>query len=590
MSPLNNKTVALAAAWLAALGGLGTSTLGVAVAQTPGTDAPAAIAPASDAPVAPAAAPNPKPLADAPPTVLLRTNGKVLQGEIRRDANGYVVKTKVGVMLFNRREVERTFRSMAELYTYKASLCPEDDADERLKLATWCLEQKLKEEAKVQLAAVLLMSPENRRAKAMMANLDRPASPNATRDDGLLRASAEVPAPLPADLDLERLREAQARNPRPSGLPVIFNLEPGLAVRRYQEFAATVHPMLQHRCAKCHNEVTPGDFQLIQTRTRKDLSNDLVLRANLEAALRIVTSDDLSRSPILTASGMTHGNGGKPVLGGPASPEYKTLAAWVTSLRPAQAKDANPRAAARPAASGDGGEAFANGRRPSGADPAMPPSPNGPKTLRTPPHSGVDNGQPSAGFPGDEPSTPPGVRAEDAKKYREAVASGYLPQAVPGTRPEDAEVVLPRITRPGQIAPGSQVGMPANAPGDREFVPIAEQQRRLARKLGTDGVVDGASPRTPLARKTNAAPGAPNGLNPSDEDMLAGSGTPVAGIPGAMKLPSGEVVMRLPNGEIVKVATNDPRGRKKDDPAKPSRIDLKKLKVINPKVADDAVK
>ena len=146
MSPPNKITAAIAAAWLAALGVLGTSTPGVAVAQTPGSDAPAATAPASDAPVAPAAAPNLKPLADGPPTVLLRTNGKVLQGEIRRDANGYVVKTKVGVMLFNRREVERTFRSMDELYTYKASLCPEDDADERLKLATWCLEQKLKEE------------------------------------------------------------------------------------------------------------------------------------------------------------------------------------------------------------------------------------------------------------------------------------------------------------------------------------------------------------------------------------------------------------------------------------------------------------
>lgn len=590
MSPPNTKTAAIAAAWLAALGLLGTSTLGVAVAQAPGADGPAATAPASDAPVAPAAAPIPKPLADGPPTVLLRTNGKVLQGEIRRDANGYVVKSKVGVMLFNRREVERTFRSMDELYTYKASLCPEDDADERLKLATWCLEQKLKAEAKVQLAGVLQLSPDNRRAKAMMANLERPASPTATRDEALLRASAEVPAPSPADLDLERLREAHARNPRSTGLPVIFDLEPALAVRRYQEFAATVHPMLQQRCAKCHNEATPGDFQLIQTRTRKDLSNDLVLRANLEAALRIVTTDDLSRSPILMASGMTHGKGGKPVLGGPASPEYRTLAAWVTSLQPTRIKEANASGAARAATTGTPAEGFAAGRRPSGVDPAMPPMSRGPKALRTPPPSEAQIGEPDPTVPLDGMPLPPGVRAEDATAYRAAVASGLRPRAAPGTRPEDAEVVEPRIARPGLIVPGSQPGTQASPPGDGAFVPIAEQQRRLARKLGTDGVAEGPTLRTAPARKADPSLDMPKGRDPSENEMLAGPGVPVEGIPGAMKLPNGEVVMKLPNGEIVKVATNDAPGKKKDDPAKPSRINLKKLKVLNPKVADPAVK
>lgn len=576
MSPSNKTSAAIAAAWLAALGMFGTSTLGVAVAQTPGSAALAATALASDAPVAPAAATTPKPVADGPPTVLLRTNGKVLQGEIRRDANGYVVKTKVGVMLFNRREVEQTFRSMDELYAYKASLCPEDDADERLKLATWCLEQKLKAEAKTQLAAVLQLSPDNRRAKAMMANLDRPASPNATRDDALLRTSAEVPGPLPADLDLERLREAQARNPRPAGLPVIFDLEPALAVRRYQEFASTVHPVLQNRCAKCHNESTPGDFQLIQTRTRKDLSNDLVLRANLEAVLRIVTNNDLSRSPILMACGMTHGNGGKPVLGGPASPEYRTLAAWVTSLRPAKVRETNPSGQARAATPGSPAEGFAAGRRPTGGDPAMPPTSNGPRALRTPPPSGADGGEPGPAAPVDEPPLPPGVRAEDARAFRNAVASGLRPQPAPGTRPEDAEVVQPRITRPGQIAPGSHVGIPANPPDDDQFVPIAEQQRRLARNLGTTGVVDRGAARTSLPKKANPIAGAAKSRNATDDEVL------VDGAPGTLTDPV--------TGQVLRIVTREMLNRKKDDPAKPSRVDLKKLKILNPKAADPDVK
>jgi hypothetical protein len=534
MPPPNKKTTATAAAWLAALGLFGASTLGVAVAQDPAADVPAVAAPASEAPAAPAADPNTKPAPDGPPTVLLRTNGKVLQGEIRRDANGYVVKTKVGVMLFNRREVDRTFRSMDELYAYKASLCPEDDADERLKLATWCLEQKLKPQAKAQLAAVLELSPENRRAKAMMANLDRPDAPvAAARDDGIERASVEMPSPRPADLDLERLREAQARNPRAAGLPVIFDLGPVLAVRRYQEFAATVHPILQNRCAKCHNESTPGDFQLIQTRTRKDLSNELVLRANLEAALRIISSDDLSRSPILTASGMTHGNGGKAVLGGPASPEYRTLAAWVTSLRPTTSKGPGQAATSNSVTGQGQSEGFATGRRPSTADPARPP----PSGARTAP----------------EVRVPPGIRPEDADAYRELASSGFKPRIMPGMRSEDAEVVRPRIRPPGAILPGSEVGIPSDPPGDEEFTTNALRKPK--------------PPARPIAKRGTV----PNDDEPTEPGKLA------PGTPGTITLPS---------GEVVPIVTKDMTEKKKDDPKKPSRIDPKKLKLLIPKPAD----
>ena len=189
------------------------------------------------------------PAPSGPPTVLLLNNGKVLQGEIQKDATGYVLKHKIGVMHFPRRNVERMFHSVAEVYAYKLSLCPENDPDERLKLATWCLEQKMKPEAKAQLQAVLELSPENRRAKAMLGNVDRESVAMPARDSEVVRAGAERVEPEPdADRDLNRLREEFARNPRAAGTPVIFNLDAPLAVKRYQEFARYVHPVLQRRC------------------------------------------------------------------------------------------------------------------------------------------------------------------------------------------------------------------------------------------------------------------------------------------------------------------------------------------------------
>ena len=52
------------------------------------------------------------------------------------------------------------------------------------------------------------------------------------------------------------------------GLPVIFDLPPALAVKRADEFARDVHPVLQTACARCHNEQLPGQFQLIEVKTR----------------------------------------------------------------------------------------------------------------------------------------------------------------------------------------------------------------------------------------------------------------------------------------------------------------------------------
>ena len=360
------KHPTLAAGLLTVLGLVGHPTPCVGAWQDPGPPSP---------PATTTAAPS------GPPTVLLLSNGQVRHGEILKDANGYFVKQKFGTTQYPKRSVERTFRSLREAYEYKKSLCPEQDADERMKLASWCIEQKLMDEAKAELAAVQELSPENRQAKAILATLSRTdALPPGSVDPSVARAGVDVETPPPADLSLTKLREEFARNPQTAGMPAIFDLDVPLAVRRYGEFARNVHPILQKRCAKCHNENTPGEFQMIQTRTSRDLANSLVLQANLEATLRIVDRDDLARSPILTASGMVHdGTGGKPVLGGPQTAEYRALAAWVTSLKAAESAPVPSPKAATSSAASPPAEGFAAGRLAPGRDPAMPPSTRAPQ-------------------------------------------------------------------------------------------------------------------------------------------------------------------------------------------------------------------
>lgn len=276
------------------------------------------------------------------PTLILLKNGKVLHGQILEDTAGYVLKHKVGTIRFPRRDVEGAFVSLEDAYKHKLEQTP-NDADERMDLAIWCLEQKLSPEAKEQLQAVLALSPAHRRAKAMLFNLAAIAGKPAPKDKALIRTNSKAresiedgpEADLPPDeLPLGALREAAERYPKGGGPPIIFELPVPLAVRRYQEFVRAVHPVLQRRCARCHNEQASSEFQLVMARTKQEFSDETILRANLDATLRLVDPEDLTHSTVLISAGMSHGkNGGRPILGGPNHPEFRVLSTWVNSLQ-----------------------------------------------------------------------------------------------------------------------------------------------------------------------------------------------------------------------------------------------------------------
>src|SRR5205823_26059 len=128
-------------------------------------------------------------------TVLLKSNGQVLRGVVTEEADRYVVRVPGGEIRVPKREAERTFDSIAAAYRYKRANVPEGDPDEHLKLARWCLTQKMMAEAKAEVQAVLVLSPKAREAKAMLASIEATEARLAARprvDPGLLQTGAEV--------------------------------------------------------------------------------------------------------------------------------------------------------------------------------------------------------------------------------------------------------------------------------------------------------------------------------------------------------------------------------------------------------------
>jgi hypothetical protein len=286
---------------------------------------------------------------------LLLTDGRLILGVVSRQDSSYLVSQKLGVIRFPERIVEGAFGSIRAAYDYRLDQLPDRDPAERMKLAQWCLGLGMPAEAKAQLVKVLDLSPGHAPAQAMLAKIDRqgvPAPGPAVDRDVQQTAAADVEEDRPGALDAAVLRRAQ-RGMGLSGLPVVFDLPQAVAVRRADEFARLIHPILQAKCARCHDGSYDGSFQLVTARTRRDQTPD-ALRANLDATLRLIDPVNPARSELLSSTLRPHGLGPKnrPIFAGSNDRAYQVLAAWVNSLRSSTKSDDAARLAALPGGQG----------------------------------------------------------------------------------------------------------------------------------------------------------------------------------------------------------------------------------------------
>jgi hypothetical protein len=295
-----------------------------------------AIATASSAAASPAGE-----ASDQRPVIVLLRDGRIVKGVLSIEDGVYNLTQPVGVMRFPEKRVEKVFGSILDVYNHKLLQLPENDFDEGIKFARWCLEQKLEPEARRQLDAILKRSPKHGQARAMLAALDQAQArlANRLRDPAVQQTAGNLVRALdgerPSTLDNAIIYGAR-RGMGISDLPVIFDLPTSQAVKRTDEFAHYVHPVLQAYCARCHNESYEGKFQLVQIKSKQERTRD-ALRANLDATLKLVDRDYPPRSELLASSLRPHGRGPnmRPIFQGSNDRAYQILATWVNKLRAA---------------------------------------------------------------------------------------------------------------------------------------------------------------------------------------------------------------------------------------------------------------
>ncbi len=275
-------------------------------------------------------------------TYLLMVDGRLRthRGPVVEDGPDFVLELRAGAIRIPRAKVVGQFESKLEAYEHQRERLPDRDPDEQMKLARWCLSNGLPEQAAAQLTQVLAWRPNDAEALAMKQSLKSTAKlAESKRDPGLVQTSATRgrTTDLSAEQGLRELDDSVIarirRNRRGIGTPTIYDLPEATAVRRFQEYANVIHPILQSRCASCHHEERDSNFRLIRARVPRDLTNPLLVKTNLQTTLALINREQPSYSLLLINAALPHGPEQVPIIPDPNSIEYRTLWNWIDSLK-----------------------------------------------------------------------------------------------------------------------------------------------------------------------------------------------------------------------------------------------------------------
>ena len=230
--------------------------------------------------------------------VLLLDNERVLQGDVERQGDLYVIRGAVGELQVPASKGMAVCASLEDAYKFLSSRANLHDGGERLRLARWCYTNGLAELAIAEAQAALEFAPGSAESKQFLAMLLRAAAP-------ALPPSATPDAP-PA---------SEAPTLHVSGDCVAL-------------FNTKIQPILMNTCASCHATGRGGSFVL----TRPSAAGPRATQANLAAVIQQIRFDHRADSPLLCKALCAHGGAAHPALPSKQAPPFVTLQDWVELL------------------------------------------------------------------------------------------------------------------------------------------------------------------------------------------------------------------------------------------------------------------
>ena len=257
--------------------------------------------------------PAPTPL--APPAVpgigsiVLLTDGKVVEGIVTQAGDKILVRRGSIDQPFAKDQVQFIGKSKEECYTHLLGKTKVDDAPGRFKLARWCMYNGLREQALTEANEVVKLQPNHTMAVAMSRSLEE--SIRLFNGDGT-----------------SKLPPSEAPKPAAPGLPKVVDADPEIAGEAATVFAPRVQPVLVNLCADCHAKASYAGAFKMACGTGHDPDAGIT-RHNLKAVLAQIKKDDPAASPLLEKALAAHGGMKQAAFANRLAPAYRVLEAWV---------------------------------------------------------------------------------------------------------------------------------------------------------------------------------------------------------------------------------------------------------------------
>src|SRR5262245_999597 len=229
--------------------------------------------------------------------VLILDNERALEGDIVLRGNQYCIRRGEGEISFPTNKAVRLCADWDEALAFMKSRANLQDPDERLRLARWCQQQRLLEQALAEANAALELRPAHAPARQLQVILQKELAAASNK-------STASPAPALA--------------PPPSV---------DVGAESFALFSNKVHPILMNTCASCHGGDQGGRFRLYRV---YEGGLRATMQRNLAAVLGELNMEQPALSPLLVKAASTHGTSDQPPLpGGRQSVPYKSLETWV---------------------------------------------------------------------------------------------------------------------------------------------------------------------------------------------------------------------------------------------------------------------
>lgn len=229
-------------------------------------------------------------------TILLLDNEQTLEGDIERVGDQYRIRRAVGETWIPSARVLALCASKDELLAFLRQRSNLYDADERLRLATWCRHQGMPEHAMLEATAADRLRPNHAPTQRLIQLLT--AMRTVRNEQG--KSANDSQGATSVDLDAELLAQ----------------------------FTTRVQPILMNACAGCHATGRGGAFKLTRM-----YESSLVQRrttvSNAAAVLSQINLEQPGNSPLLSKALGIHGEMTAAPFQNRQAPAYRALEEWV---------------------------------------------------------------------------------------------------------------------------------------------------------------------------------------------------------------------------------------------------------------------